>query len=75
MLITFQKFHAYNKVFFLNLNESAFYPPCIILLLVELISFSMSWVVARLNGFIETLTIRSLINFLSGGFENFVKQS
>jgi hypothetical protein len=26
MPITFQKCHAYNKVFFLNLNELAFYP-------------------------------------------------
>ena len=27
MPITFQVYHAYNKVFFLNLNKSAFYPP------------------------------------------------
>jgi hypothetical protein len=46
MLITFRKYHVYNKVFFLDLNKLAFYPPfyfnpygpfC----------FSKSWVVAR----------------------------
>ena len=36
MPIIFQKCHAYNKVFFLDLNELAFYPPFIISLPVGL---------------------------------------
>jgi hypothetical protein len=36
MPITFQICQVYNKVFFRNLNELAFYPPVITLLLVEL---------------------------------------
>ena len=38
MPVTFQKCHAYNKVFFLDLNELAFYPPFIISLPVGLFS-------------------------------------
>jgi hypothetical protein len=47
MPITFQKCHAYNKVFFLDLNELAFYPPFIISLPAGLLAFSKSWAVAR----------------------------
>jgi hypothetical protein len=42
MLVTFQKCHAYNKVFFLDLNELVFYPPFIILLPTGLLAFSKS---------------------------------
>jgi hypothetical protein len=38
MPITLQICHVYNKVFFRNLNELAFYPPVIILLPVGLFS-------------------------------------
>ena len=38
MLITFEKCHTYNKVFFLDLNKLAFYPPFIISLPVGLFS-------------------------------------
>jgi hypothetical protein len=38
MLIIFHKCHAYNKVFFLDLNKLAFYPPIIILSPVGLFS-------------------------------------
>ena len=73
MPIRFQMFHAYNKVFFLDLNKLAFYPPFIILLPTGL--FSLLQVLAgwKIEQFIEMLIISSLINFLSGGFESFVK--
>ena len=73
MSIIFQKCHAYNKVFFLDFNKLAFYPPVIISLPMGL--FSLLQVLAgwKIEQFIEMLIISSLINFLSGGFESFVK--
>ena len=38
MPVTFQKYHVYNKVFFLDLNKLALYPLFIISLLIGLSS-------------------------------------
>jgi hypothetical protein len=73
MLITFQKFHAYNKVFFLDLNKLAFYPPFIILLHVGLFSLLQVLSGCKIEQFTEMLIICSLIDFPSGGFESFAK--
>ena len=72
MPIIIQKYHAYNKVFFLDLNKLAFYPP-FYLDPYGARCFSKSWAVARQNGFTELLVIHSLIDFLSEGFKSFVK--
>ena len=73
MPITFQKCHAYNKVFFLDLNELAFYPPFIILLPTGLFGLRQFLGGCKIERFTEMLIIRSLIDFLSGVFESFVK--
>ena len=73
MLITFQKCHSYNKVFFLDVNELAFYPPFIISLPVGLFSLLQVLGGCTIEWFTEMLIICPLIDFLSRGFENFAK--
>ena len=50
MSVTFQKYHVYNKVFFLDSNKLAFYPPFIISLPVGLFwpSPSIRWLQDRM---------------------------
>ena len=74
MLIIFQKYHAYNKVFFLDLNELAFYPPFIISLPVGLFSLLQVLGGCMIERFTDMLIIRSLIDFPSGGFGIFCKK-
>ena len=73
MLVTFQKYHVHNKVFFLDSNKLALYPPFIILLPVGLSSLLQVLGGCRKELFTEMLIIRSLTDFLSGGFESLVK--
>ena len=73
MLITFEKCHTYNKVFFLDLDKSAFYPPLIVSLPVELFSLLHVLGGCRIQRFTKMLIIRSLIDFPSGGFGSFAK--
>jgi hypothetical protein len=74
MPVTFEKCHAYNKVFFPDLDELAFYPPFIISLPVGLFSLLQVLGGCRIEQFTEMLIIRSLIDFLSGGFESICKE-
>jgi len=74
MFITFQKYHAYNKVFFLDLNELAFYPPFIISLPVGLFYLLQFLGGHKIEWFIEMLIICSLTDILSEGFESFAKK-
>jgi hypothetical protein len=74
MPITFQKCHAYNKVFFLDLNKLAFYPPFIISLPAMLFSLLQVLGGCQIERFTEMLIIRSLIDFPSRGFESFTKR-
>jgi len=71
--ITFQKCNAYNKVFFLDLNKLAFYPPFIISLPVGLFSLLQVLGGCKIEWFKEMLIICRLIDFLSRGFESFAK--
>ena len=73
MPITFQKCHTYNKVFFLDLNKLAFYPPFIIALPAGLFSLLQVFGGCKIEQFTEMLIIRSLIDFPSGGFGSFAK--
>ena len=73
MPVTFQKFHVYNKVFFLDLDKSAFYPSLIVSLPVELFSLLQVLGGCKIERFTEMLLIRSLIDFLSRGFKSFAK--
>ena len=63
MSVTFQKCHAYNKVFFLDLNELAFYPPFIISLPVGLFCLLQFLGGRKIEWFTKMLIIRSLIDF------------
>ena len=69
MSVTFQKYHVYNKVFFLGSNKLALYPPFIILLPVGLSSLLQVLGGCRKELFTEMLIIRSLIDFPSRGLE------
>ena len=73
MSVTFQKYHVYNKVFFLDSNKLAFYPPFIISLPTGLFSLLQVLAGCKIEQFTEMLIIRSLTDFLSGGFESLVK--
>jgi hypothetical protein len=64
----------YNKVFYRNLNELAFYLPVIPCYLLSFLAFSKSQVVARQNRWTDLLIVRSLIDYLFGGFDSFAKQ-
>ena len=75
MPITFQKCHAYNKVFFLDLNKLAFYPPFIISLPVGLFSLLQVLGGCKIEWFKEMLIICPLIDFLSGDFESLQNKS
>ena len=66
---TFQKYHVYNKVFFLDSNKLALYPPFIISLPVGLSSLLQVLGSCRKERFTEMLIIRSLIDFPSRGLE------
>jgi hypothetical protein len=69
MPITFQKCHAYNTVFFLNLNKLAFVStPLLSCYLWSFLAFSKSRAVARQNGFHRKAYHCSSIIFPSGGF-------
>ena len=59
MPITFQKCHAYNKVFFLNFNELAFYPPFIISLPAGLFGLLEALDGCKIERFTEMLIIHS----------------
>ena len=69
MLVTFQKYHVYNKVFFLDSNKLALYPPFIIYLPMGLSSLLQALGGCRKEWFIEMLMIRSWIDFPSRGLE------
>ena len=74
MSITIQEYHVYNKVFFLNLNELAFFIHPFTLIPMGLVAFPrLGWLQDRMV-LIELLFIYSLINFLSGDFKSFAKK-
>jgi hypothetical protein len=73
MLNIIHKCHAYNKVFFLNLNKFGIISTIFNLIPMGLIAFpSLRWLQDR-TVLTELPIIYSLINLLSGGFMNFAK--
>ena len=67
------KFHAYNKVFFLNLNKFGILSTLFNLIFVGLIAFpNLRWLQDR-TVLTELPIIHYLINLLSGGFMSFAK--
>jgi hypothetical protein len=59
MSVTFQKYHAYNKIFILDLNKLVFYPPFIILLPTRFFSLRQVLGGYRIEHFTEMLIIHS----------------
>ena len=74
MPVTFQKYHVYNKVFFLGSNKLALYPLFIISLPMGLSSLLQVLGGCRKEWFTEMLIIRSLIDFPSRGLEVFANK-
>jgi hypothetical protein len=73
MLNIIHKCHAYNKVFFLNLNKFGIISTLFNLISVGLIAFpSLRWLQDR-TVLTELPIIYSLINLLSGRFYEFYK--
>jgi hypothetical protein len=73
MSVTFQKCHAYNKIFILDLNKLVFYPPFIILLPAGFFSLRQVLGGCRIEHFTEMLIIHSFDRLFFEGFESFAK--
>ena len=74
MSITIQEYHVYNKVFFLNLNELAFFIHPFTLIPLGLVASPRLGRLQDRMVLTEPLFIYSLINFLSRYFKSFANK-